>query len=87
MSREHMYSIYDDVADQYSQPMPARNQAVAARYFLESKRKLDPIVAVSLSLFYVGDWDDNTGLFSPCDPVKVNVDSEDKSVDDLTVLK
>lgn len=60
-----LYSFFDKAALEYAAPIGFSNDAVARRYFENFCRKSDDKALVKdLSLFYVGEFDVDTGTFT-----------------------
>lgn len=67
----HMYAIFDAATKAYTRPFFMLNEAVAARTF--GNMVNDPASEISrnpgdYTLYYLGTFDDNTGLQVPSDP-------------------
>lgn len=68
------YTVLDKAVGAYMKPFFCRSRMEAIRSFADACK--DPqsqfgAHAQDFLLMYHGDWDDNTGLFSPVDPVRV----------------
>lgn len=65
-----LYSVYDQVAGTYSNPVTARNDAVAARLFVHSVSTEGESLVKShpddYSLVRIGSFDEVDGLVSAC---------------------
>lgn len=75
-----LYSVWDDVAKEFSAPTLAKNDGVASRMFLNSISKLPN--TSDLKLYQIGEFDVDD-LVNPVHPwkpameVAINKDSED----------
>lgn len=70
-----IYAMYDEAAAVYSRPMFMVNDATAVRNFVNACLHEDSQMysnPADFTLFYLGEWDDVTGLFSQED-VSVNL--------------
>lgn len=60
--KNHMFSIYDSIAEVFNKPFAEVNEAAALRAFTqaltESPHKLDYM------LFHIGEYNDNTGILT-----------------------
>lgn len=69
-----VYTILDKAVGAYMQPFFCRTRMEAIRSFQDACR--DPKAqfgshAEDFTLMFHGDWDDNTGLFSGGEPVRI----------------
>jgi hypothetical protein len=65
-----MYSIYDSVAEVYNKPFCEINDGTAVRAFSQAMQE-NPN-SYDFHLFYIGEYNDSTGLVTPQPPRKVN---------------
>lgn len=61
----NMYSIFDRMAQVFSEPFLAQNNAIAQRRF-QYVAKNSPMVSEDLQLFKVGSFDTITADIVPC---------------------
>lgn len=81
----YMFSIYDEVAQVYSEPFYAVNCGVAQRYFSDALKQVDEQYRNEYELMILGKWNNSNGMVdSFATPLKVsefevvsNVTSED----------
>ena len=57
------YSVYDRTAGNYATPFFAPNDEVAKRNFRFSLKKLDDLFIADLVLYFIGDFDIESGTF------------------------
>lgn len=70
-----LYAVKDTVAETFGSPMPARNDAVAVRYMVDSMRRqqLSAQAQMEMELWYLGEYDEDTGLLCPATPHRLEV--------------
>lgn len=60
-----LYSIYDSVANEYSQPFMANNDECAKRMIINSFSKNDAFHSNDYTLFCLGSFDTENGVIVP----------------------
>lgn len=68
-----VYSVYDMKAGSYTPPFLARTPGEAVRIIANTVRSVESILAqypADFQLVLVGEWDEMTGVLSPC-PLEV----------------
>ena len=63
----NLYSIYDEVAKEYSQPYMMSNNGVAIRWFSSICEK-QSIPVADCKLYFIGKFDVETGKLEDCVP-------------------
>lgn len=81
---QRLYAVYDRVALQYGSPMPARNDAVATRHFVESAARAKEINIMDMSLWFIGELDDETGVITVPKTGPVQVTEAYRPAQDMT---
>lgn len=70
----YVFSIYDKAVGAFVQPFYSRSQGEALRSFSEAVNKEGNQLkshASDYTLYRLGEWDDNNGLYGCSDPIRV----------------
>jgi len=66
-----LYSLFDKAHGAYGAPFQAPNDALAVRSFEEASMDASHVFAKfpgDFTIFYVGEFDENTATFTPANP-------------------
>ena len=71
--KKSLYSIRDEVAEEFGEPFMAVNDNVARRCYLLGLSKVSPEFMSDYKLFRIGEFDDQSGCVSENVPVEVDM--------------
>ena len=71
--KKSLYSIRDEVAEEFGEPFMAVNDNVARRCYLLGLSKVSPEFMPDYKLFRIGEFDDQSGSVSENVPVEVDM--------------